>query len=223
MSTFIDVDSTYRDYTTYPNICNFVITSEQMRSWPKEPRQVTSHNSRPGSRMLEFSQSLQIKTLTLPYATCTYTYGLVTPSVVVNTHTADLQRIYLDFHTLRFDDTNLIYTIDNKVPKARFVLCDPRIQYDSLGIPRWVQFYCRMDQAMRFSRSEPFKVEVMQEEGYGIVITDTFVGNDPIVGPPLGPPGYPTKSLQMYISVDVTPYFRDGHYANQELGLFSNF
>jgi len=202
MATYIDLDSTYRDNGTYPNPASYTVEASQVSLWTREARQTMANSIRPGASAKDFVQSVEVKRLILPYIAITYTNSSGT---VINTHTADLQRIYLDVHTLRFNDNQLINSIDNKVFKARFSLIRKDIQYDNANVPKWCIFECNMDQVMRFSRNESLKMEIMQEEGFTVVITDTL----PVV----------TKARQTYVLLELNPYFRDGAYDNHGLGL----
>ena len=277
MSTFIDIDSTYRNATTYPNPAYYSISGEQVRSWPKAPRQVSAQSNRPSNKTLEFSQGLIVKQFTLPYTEASYidpvytlytltvaattatagssyadpagNFFIVVESVMASTtilvkgitppsaspltlqagtgtspivyslsvasgnsipfHTADLERIYLDIHSLHYNDSQLIYSTNfakgNQLSQAKFVLFKDRIITDSTGAPIGVSFFCNMDQVTRFARDQQFFINVMQGAGYTIIIPDTA----PI----------PTPSQQLYILLDVTPYFRDANYTNNGIGL----
>ena len=204
MGTYIDLDSTHRIFADYNNSASYTVRHEQVSSWNKAPRQVSAHSARPGSRVVEFSQSVQCKHVILPYVAITY---VDSSGTVQNTHTADLQRLYLDVHTARYNDTQLINTIDNKVSRARFVLTQEGVQGDNSGFPKWVKFGCRMDQVMRFARDESIVVDIMQEDGFTIIIDDVAL------------PAAVTKAFQTYILLEVVPYFRDGDYDNHALGL----
>lgn len=202
MSTFIDLNSTYRNFTDYPNPADYTVESNQVQDWIREARQVTAFSNRPGNKAIEFMQTVGIVGLTLPYTAITYTNS---SGVIVNTHTADLQRIYLDVHSLRYNDLRMIQSIDDRLNKARFVLLQDKIQTNFSGNPFLIQFKTRMDQAMRFSRNEPLKFTVMQEDGYTIVISDP------------GPTPDPTK--QVWANLVITPYYRDAEYSNHGLQL----
>ena len=260
MATYIDLDSIHRLSRGQPNSANYTVYSEQVRSWAREARQVNAHSSRPGARAVEFSQSVQCKHVILPYSEVTYTEEeikstntvqifdsngnpFVPPryettvikgrSDPITTHTADLQRIYLDVHTERYNDKNLLNSIDNKVPKARFVLTQENIQSDRNG-PKWVKFSARMDQVMRFSRHESLVIDILQEQGNTIFIDDytTTTGvfdpntKDIELTTPASPneqptPKYltPSKDRQTYILLELVPYYRDGDYNNHSIGL----
>lgn len=204
MASYIDLDSYHRNTSFYPNSSSYTVTAEQMATWPRAPRQVTAHTARPGSSAVEFTDSLQCKTMILPFSAITY---VDKAGVTQNTHTADLQRVYLNIRNEMYDDKQLIYSIDNNVPRAKFVLTQIGIQYDNTTAPAWVKFSCNMDQVMRFSRNSPLIVEIMQEDGFTITIPDG------------GLPGSPTRSLQTYILMEITPYFRDSDYDNHSIGL----
>jgi hypothetical protein len=203
MATYIDLDSYYRDSVTYPNPANYVVESDQVRDWIREARQVNAYSNKPGNKVIEFMQTVEIEGFTLPYTAITYTDSTGT---VINTHTADLQRIYLDVHSLRFNDLRMIQTIDDRLNKARFVLLQDKIQLNSLGQPFLIQYRThRMNQAMRFSRNEPLKFTVMQEQGFVINIPD----DGEIINP----------LLQTWCNLRIEPYYRDADYSNHGLQL----
>jgi hypothetical protein len=202
MATYIDFDSILRNIVTYPNPADYVVEDSQVRDWIKEPRTVTANSNRPGNRVLEFAQSVEVEGCILPYTVITYVDNL---GITQTTHTADLQRIYIDVHTLRFNDLRLIYSIEDKMNKARFVLTQFQIQKDSADIPRWVQFRTHnMDQVTRFARNEAVKVTFMQERGHVIIIPDGQT---------------PDPLKQTWLNLEVKPYFRDADFANHGLGL----
>ena len=66
MATFVDLDSIYRNRITYPNPASYVVEDSQVRAWSANPRQVSANSARPGSRALEFVESIELKHLTLP-------------------------------------------------------------------------------------------------------------------------------------------------------------
>jgi len=203
MATYIDLDSSYRNRATYPNPADYIVEDNQVKDWIREPRQVTAMSNRPGNKVIEFMQTVEIEGFTMPYTAITYTDATGT---VINTHTADLQRIYVDIHTVRYNDLRLIQTIDDKLNKARFVLLQDKIQRDSADQPFLIQYRThRMDQAMRFSRNEPIKFSVMQERGFVINIADNGQAPDP------------TK--QIWVNLSIKPYYRDAEYSNHGLGL----
>lgn len=203
MATYIDLDSTYRNFVDYPNPADYVVEDKQVRDWIREPRTVNALSNRPSNKAIEFMQTVEIEGFTLPYTAFTYTNSV---GVVVTSHTADLRRIYLDVHSVRYNDLRMIQTIEDKLNKARFVLLQDKIQSDSLGNPFLIQFKTqRMNQAMRFSRNEPIKFTVMQENGYTIVISD--------------PGATPDPTKQVWVNLAIKPYYRDAEYSNHGLQL----
>ena len=203
MATYIDLDSYNRNRDTYPNPADYVVEDCQVQDWIREARQVNAYSNRPGNKVIEFMQTVEIEGFTLPYTAITYTDSTGT---VNNTHTADLQRIYLDVHSLRYNDLRMIQTIDDKINKARFVLLQDKIQLNSLGQPYIIQYRThRMNQAMRFSRNEPLKFTVMQEQGFVINIPDIDVVINPL--------------LQTWCNLRIEPYYRDAEYSNHGLQL----
>lgn len=206
MATYIDIDSRYRNWRKYTNPAYFVIEADQVCSWNRAPRQVRANPTRPGNRAIEFAQSVQLKSLIIPFVDA----GYYVNDTIVNTHTASFQRLYVDVHTERYDDKQLINTIGNKIPKARFVCTQEGSQLNNLNIPKWIKFSSRMDQVMRFARNEAIVFEVMQEDGHRIWLTDA---------PQDTPPTEPLPSNQVWALLEVTPYFRDGDYENHGIGL----
>lgn len=202
MATFIDLDSTYRNFVDYPNPADYVVEDKQVRDWIREARQVTAFSNRPGNKVIEFMQTVEIEGFTLPYTAITYTNSVGT---VITTHTADLQRIYLDVHTLQYNDLRMIQSIDSKLNKARFVLLQDKIQTNLAGNPFLIQFKTRMNQSMRFPRNEPLKFTVMQENGHTIVISD--------------PGATPDPTKQVWANLVIKPYYRDAEYSNHGLQL----
>lgn len=207
MSNFIDLDSRYRNLNDYPNPAKYVVEDHQVSAWSSGPRTVLANSNKPSQKMLEFNQSIRIKNMVLPWDDITYIVPSSTGGnpTTVTTHTADLSRVYLDVHVRRFDDKGLISTINSKITNARFALTISHIQYDSNNQPIFVHFHTHQDQVMRFSRNESIIVNIMQEDGYTIIIDDS-------VSPP-------NRLKQTWILIEVTPFFRDAEYENHVLGL----
>lgn len=203
MANFIDLDSTYRVFTTFSNPCQYVVVGEQVEAWSRAPRTTSATSSRPSSRMLEFSQSVKVLKLILPYTNTSYYVDK--SGTQVNIHTGNLQRIELDVHTLN-NDSNIINTIGSYLAKFKFTLFRDFIQNDINGTPKWIHFENRqMDQIMRFGRNEPITVNIAQEQGFTLVIPDLGQVPDP--------------TLQTFIELKVTPYPLDAEYANHNIGL----
>lgn len=207
MANYIDLDSTYRNRGSFPNPFQYVLAEAQVESWNRAPRTVSANSSRPSSRVIEFTQSLKIQKVILPYAAVTYNITDFNGTTTINTHTADLQRIYLDIHTNPNNDKGHIASIDNHAMNYKFVLFRKKIQLDSNNVPKWVHFQSEINQVMRFERNSPVFITITQETFKVLHITDA-VPPDPVI------PG-----VQTYILTSVTPYFRDGDYQNHGVGL----
>jgi hypothetical protein len=156
----------------------------------------------PSNRAVEFSQSVQVTEFVLPYTTATYVDNM---NVTHTVQTGDLQRLYIDVHTTDYNDQRLIYSIDDHIRGARFALTRNKVQNNTLGVPTWIKFKTNMDQVTRFTRNQPIVINIMQEQGYTLII------NDP------GP--LPDSLLQNWLLLEVMPYFRDANFTNQGLGL----
>ncbi len=169
MSRYIDLDSSYRDRVTYQNPADYVVESSQANTWYQAPRTVNAFANPPQARALDFTQSIEVKHLLLPYTDITYRTNT---GAIVTTHTANLQRVYLNIHSVSKDDRYLISTIENKISKAKFVCTRKEIQSDANDVESWILFECKMDQVMRFNRGEGVVFQILQEQGYVIVISD---------------------------------------------------
>jgi hypothetical protein len=67
MSNFFDLDSLFRDRTTYPNPCNYELTPNQIASWFFSSRAVRALPQNAGTQPLEFVCTINLQVLTLPY------------------------------------------------------------------------------------------------------------------------------------------------------------
>jgi hypothetical protein len=202
MSSYYILTSKLRDRNTWPNPAQYEINDEQVRTWSKEPRNVSATSTRPGSRVVEAYQSLQIKTCYMPYTDITYT---TQDGTVVTEPLTNIPVLYVDIHTRNYNDSSLINSPDNIHRKDKFLLTKSHVDYDALGLPRWIFYHCNMDQVTRYARNEPVWVSFSQEDGRTIVIPDPGATPDPL--------------MQTFMNLEVIPYFRDGHYSNQGIGL----
>ena len=139
MSTFIDLDSIWRDRDVYPNENNYELEPKQVDTWFKSARSVRAFPQNPSTQPLEFATTINIKYLTLPYSETL----------------SEFPRIYVNFRSKRYKDIHLINAIDGKQPTAKFICNFDRIQTDRNGNPLWIHYRCNMEQTMRFERGEP--------------------------------------------------------------------
>jgi hypothetical protein len=206
MSQFFDLDSTFRDVCEYPNPADYRLTYNQIGQFFPSATTVINNAPNPKSRSIEFKQSVKVHYVYLPYAAFTYMIKSGAGEVPVASHTADIQRLYLDVHTINLNDSYSLFSLNNRVFNDRFVLERDTIQLDSTGTPRWLIFKTKMDQVMRINRNQALVIRMQQELGYVIIIADTN---------PVNP------ALQTYVLLEVEPYFRDAEFANHGIGLIS--
>lgn len=67
MSTYIDLDSVWRDRSAFPNPCEYSLTPEQVATWTKSAREVRALPQNAGERPLDFVAALNLLGATLPY------------------------------------------------------------------------------------------------------------------------------------------------------------
>ena len=153
---FIDFDSSQRNYSTYPNPAYYIIENEQMRSWQ-------SFN------MNHDLKTVKLHTLTIPY---TREAGFIENGNVVPVHTKDIKRIYCNISNLNHNDLHSVFTINNKIPQAKFVCTLENTLENSGKKAKFRTFKCLNEQQMRFSSREPIVFELFQQDGKRIWIKD---------------------------------------------------
>lgn len=112
-------------------------------------------------------------------------------------------RIYLDIHTLRFNDPRCIQTVGGILADAKFVLGIDKVQYTDKLQPIWIHYKSHGEQVMRFKRDDPLSIRFMTRDGTTIPFFD-----EPDITIPTNP------SKQSLITFSNTPYIRDNDYAN---------
>lgn len=115
-------------------------------------------------------------------------------------------RIYLDFYSLQYRSIRLLNTNNGVLPDAKFVLGIDRVQYDDKLTPVWIHYKSHGEQVYRYKRDDPVIIRFMTRDGSTIPFFDE---------PDLTIPTNPTK--QTLITLNVTPYIRDGSYTNQNV------
>lgn len=186
MSSFIDLDSIWRDREIFPNENKYELTADQIKTWIKHPRTVRAFPQDPATQPLEFATTINIKYLTLPY----------TPVL------SSIPRIYVNFTSKKYKDTRLIKTIGGRLPESKFICQFDKVQTDSGGNPVWLHYKCNMEQTMRFDRDDIILFELTSRNG------NTLPSND-------NPPDQdPNPDVQTLVTFEVTPYIRDGDYDN---------
>jgi hypothetical protein len=186
MSSFIDLDSVWRDREEYPNENDYMVTSKQTQTWFETSRSVRAFPANPSTQPLQFVTSVKIKILTLPYSE----------------QLAALPRVYVDFHSIRYNDIHLIQAIDGKQADARFIAIIDRIQYDSNNVPLWIHYKCDMEQVMRFAQGYPVIFRLSTRDGSVLPQTDTTV------------PDPPNPVQQTLCTLETVPYLLDNSFSN---------
>lgn len=186
MSSFIDVDSYWRDRATYQNPAEFDITAKQINGWVSRSRTVRANPQNPNNQPYEFATSIEIINLTIPYTT----------------DTAVLPRVYIDMHSELYKDIYLINIADRVNKDARFICTFDKIQNDNMGNPTWIHYKCGMEQVCRFGRDSPIKFRVFDRNGVTLPLTDDL------------PPNPPNDLAQITTTFKITPYIKDGDYRN---------
>jgi hypothetical protein len=67
MTTFIDLDSVWRDRTAYPNPCDYELLPGQVNTWTRSSRDTRALPANPNERPLDFVNSINLISATLPY------------------------------------------------------------------------------------------------------------------------------------------------------------
>ncbi len=186
MSTFIDLDSIWRDRETHPNPNDYQLNLKQVDTWFTSARTVRAYPQNPTIQPLEFATTVNIHYLTLPFSE----------------EVSEFPRIYVNFRSDRYKDIHLIQAIDGKQPDAKFICNFDRIQNNRNGDPIWIHYRCSMEQTMRFERGYPIVFQITTRDGSVLPNLDTILPTPPD----------PTK--QTLCTFELTPYIRDGDYDN---------
>lgn len=186
MSSFIDLDSIWRDREMFPNENKYELTPNQVESWFRKSRTVRAFPQEPSTSPLEFATTVNLRYLTLPY---TDELSLI-------------PRVYVNFSSREYKDIRFINTIDGRLPEAKFICQFDKVQNDSFGNPVWIHYKCVMEQTMRFKRDDTISFEITSRNG------NTLPQND---NPPIDEP---ISNIQTLATFEVTPYIRDGDYDN---------
>ena len=189
MGTIVELDSFFRDRGTNPSPAAFTVPAEQLNGWSSSARSVRAYPSNPSARPLEFSTSVELKNVTIPYVEAF----------------VSLARVYLTLRSQRYQDINLISSIEGTLRDATFTLVLDHIQTDAMGVPLFLHYRPLHNQVMRFMRNSPVEVRLFDYTGSTLPIVDT----------PL--PGPPDRTLQTLITFEALPFVRDDDFANHSV------
>ena len=187
MSSFVHLDSGLRDVNKYPNPADYVVNANQGSTWFKHARNVRAYPQEIPNRQYEFVTSIKLTHLVLPWTT-----ELSTDPIV-----------YVVFHSQKYKDRSLIFTISNAFPTITFVAEWDKTQTDASGNPIWIHYKCSMTQAIRWARDNPIQFQIL------LPATDTvptIVDNVP--------PALPNPAVQTLATFEEIPYIRDDEYSN---------
>lgn len=186
MSSYIDLDSYYRDRESYPNENAYELLPDQVQLWTKQPRQTVTFSRNPGLRPLEFVVTIRLISIQLPYSA----------------DIADIPKIYVNFESKNYKDVRLVDAIGGIHSDVKFVCSFDKLQYDALNNPAWIHYKCRMIQTMRFEKGEPVIVSITTRSGMVLPQQDN---------PPSLPP---IPSKQSLLTFQITPYELDGAFSD---------
>lgn len=186
MATFVDLDSILRDREIYPNPAYYQLSASQVKTWFRGARSIRSFPQDPNVRPLEFSTTVHVQYLIIPY----------------EDEFAILPKLYVEFRSSEYKDIHLLQTIDGKHPDANFVCTFDKLQYDTNGNAVWIHYKCDTRQAMRFRRDAPITFRVTTRDGSTLPNKDTLIPED----------ADPLK--QIMCTVEVLPYIRDAFFSN---------
>jgi hypothetical protein len=190
MSTFLHIDTLWRDREKNPNPAEISLDPSEIGGWFRAARTVRAVPTG-GPKMLEFATTLRIIDFTLPY----------------QDEFVALGRVYMDIHSQGYDDGQLISTINSKNAQARFVLTVDRVQYDNLGNPVWIHCHSHMEQVVRIKRDAPLLIRIFGRDNNTLPIVDNQ------------PPLPPNPFSQVLMTLDVRPYIHDNSFSNNLLSV----
>lgn len=186
MTSYIDLDSMWRDRETYPNENDYELGPKQVETWFRSNRHVRSLPQNPNSLPQGFVTSISIVSLTLPYSV-----DLV-----------KMPRVYVNFSSKLYRDIHLIQGISGKQAESKFVCTFDKIQNDEFGNPLWIHYKCDMDQVMRFEKRDIIIFQILTRSGNILPQQDDNI--------PL--PGNPDK--QSLCTLSLTPFIQDAKFDN---------
>ena len=233
MSTFIHIDSTYRDRTNYPNPAEFTIRGDQTNGWGSLYRRAQCVRPCGKKEVCNMLFCLDGLILNIP-ATATNSR----PAALGGPQPLWFEPfLYVHLSTERYNDKSLIKIANNFHSDAVFCCVLDRIQIDpdpNVVFPNnqlWLQYKCNNNQCIRLNDFQPIvNFRIFTREG------TPFMPAAPAVIPPLGqipkantieivdtlPPNDPDPAVQVSFCIKVTPYVQSGDYDSQLSGLWTD-
>lgn len=207
MGSPINLDSIFRDRITYPNICDYTLTTTQVETWILFAREIRAFHNNPVLRPIEFVCTINLLGLTLPYPNAN-----IFPDPLKLTAALEILTfpcLYIDFHSQTYDDQYLIASIDAVHKEDKFVVKIDRIQSDASGNPIWIHYKPEIgSQVMRFKRNDPVTLRIKGRNG-DVIPFYTDSEDD------LNFPANPMK--QSLVSFNVISFVNDNRYSNKDV------
>lgn len=194
MSSYIEIDSFYRNKSRYDNPADFEVTSDQVQTWFVHSRTTRSSPLHPNSSPTDFTNDVRLTTLILPY--------VVDPGTTPPIDLSVIPRVYVDFHSKKYNDIRLINGIGGSVSEARFVCDFERYQLDDSSNRVFIHYKCEMNQVMRFRKGDPVVFKVIDRFGAPIPLDLIDTGAEP------------DPALQVRATFKITPYVNSSEYDN---------
>jgi len=147
MSTFIELQSFMRDAATWPNPAEYTVQASQIFSWFQPPRQVSSYPQKINTRTNEFVATVNVVSVLIPHGqqkhqdaspswqttgspyqpllTSNAAPGQNLPTGFTSNQYDPLtaQRLYLDIHSIRYDNDKLMQSMERTVDNVRSTTC----------------------------------------------------------------------------------------------------
>lgn len=243
MSTFIELDSKFRNRECFSNPAEYRVDACQTAGWSNLIRDVQC--VRPCSKKEACNLLFCVKLLKLAIPTRIVDTAGDTVSIIAedpfnNAVTRDVNCLYVHFSTSRYTDSNLIRTINNEHRDATFVAVPMRT---FVGAPdgggnsvEWTFYESHMLQCIRLEDKKPvitFRVFTNQLQAFDGPFA-AITGGVPIPGftqssnsvriydDNLATTVLPNPRLQIRALFELTPYVRDGSYENHLVSLWAD-
>lgn len=177
MTTFISIDSIFRNRTENPNPADFVIPIAETQGWASENRTIQSVRPHKGRIIPDLLHELTLLKLSIPY-----------DATLLNE-----PYLYVEFSVTNTQATNLINTLGNttngvKLKNAIFQVWFDKIQPTNL----YILYCCSMSQVIRFDPKASYRFRIFDRFGTTITVVDT--------SPPT--PIDPLKQVSASIQID---------------------
>jgi hypothetical protein len=217
MSSYLHVDSTWRDRLEFPNPAEFIIPLNVVDSWRTVDRTVYPVDKHCVSRYEGMVHTVELLNLTVPdtavistITNATFNGNSVQTSSTISITDAPFIYVALQ-NTSENTDKRLTNTLEGGVNSKFKNLADAVfvVYYDKTR-NGWVHFESGMTQSYRINFKREIKFRLFDNTGQTLQITDTT------------PPTFPIASQQVSALFDITPYVRDDRYDKLPAGTYKS-